>query len=194
MTVNVKNEDELFGALRNAQLKNLFFPGWGLRLIFSNKLDELWLKTYRRFNTSFSIVTNSSIAFEYVPLFSVNDKNIDCLLIRNATSRLSKRDAIIVNSFISSQKASIHVVRDINREENLPGIGLFGFKPKYLPYLTFSNFTEPWHWLQNILYEKIKNDIVCHSHVTTRFSCENISLTDDEDLIGLKYDKRMEIA
>ncbi|CAD5122094.1 DgyrCDS10544 [Dimorphilus gyrociliatus] len=187
ITVQINSEDQLYGALRNAQLRYLFFPEWKLRIIVSKPLDKLWSKAMKRLDVDVEIADNPSIKFEYLPLLAVNEKQLDALLIRNATSRLSDIDYNLVENFLHSNY-SVHIIKDKKNTDSKLRIGIMGFRPKNLPFLSFAKIEDPWNWLQTTFYKIINS--LCVLNV----ACKYDSMEEFEEYFGKKYNKRMEVV
>ena len=144
--------DMLWGAIRNAQLRNIYFPQWTLRVyvahnftnITSNKSSKdepsqkttmldvrSTLETLKTLDVDIRYVDKSKLTPE-VPqsllnLLAVDDPDVTYVLLRRADMRLSEREAAAISSWKDSSngKKATHCMRDHPRHVDtalVPGL------------------------------------------------------------------------
>ena len=130
------------GAVRNAQLLPVHFPGWVLRVYVPNpgtvhvdpdilvpgrilfKLNDLGVQI-AYVNAS----QNLSCSPKLWNYLVADDQDAQYFLIRNAHNRLSDRDANAVNEWIQKNNSVLHCVRDHPEHAKYPVVdGLWGAK------------------------------------------------------------------
>lgn len=205
MSLPAHSKIHLYGVLRNIQLVRVLMPQWILRVYVADGISERWLKKFKILNAQIVRSSGSNIPIELMPFKVMNDEKVDVFVIRNATSRLSERDVSVINRWIESN-AGFHCIRDHPRHENfkIAGIGTIGGKRKILQQLPAHPWNKiaslsisPWTWLQENLYEAVKDTILCHDSV----SCTNWPNSKPftvkrfkHDYVGRIFNERMDPA
>lgn len=114
----------VIGAVKNAEIKNDYFPDWEMRLYCDNDLqlddikklenlgvnvvnieqqnDNIYYPRYSNANTVYGMF------WRFVP---ASDKNVDYFVSRDCDSRFSDREVCAVNEWIESDKP-FHIIRD----------------------------------------------------------------------------------
>lgn len=116
------------GAIRNAQILPVYFPGWTLRVYIANPnlniIEKKWMVPERiivrlkMLNVQIVYVDTTRIKLQpkWWSLLVADDPNVKYFLVRSADGRLSDRDAVAVSDFVqaSTEKpdAAFHCVRD----------------------------------------------------------------------------------
>jgi len=136
MSLFGKNPVHTWGAIRNAQLTPVFFPGWRLRFYVidpNTSSNEQWMN-YRRIvpqriinklvQLGAEIVyvkplqgSGEILAPEFWKYLVIDDLNVQYFLIRDVDSRVNDRDAYLVdlwlrNTSSSNTSAAMHCIRD----------------------------------------------------------------------------------
>lgn len=116
------------GAIRNAQILPIYFPGWTLRVYVanpnSNTIEKKWMVPERiivrlkMLNVQIVYVDTTRIKLQpkWWSLLVADDPSVKYFLVRSANGRLSDRDAVAVSDFVqvSTEKpdTAFHCVRD----------------------------------------------------------------------------------
>ena len=131
-----------YGAIRNAQLAPVFFPGWTIRFYMENpseqtrfpKVPERIIKRLRSLGAEIKFIDTST---RNVPpmiwRFLVGDDlNVEYFIVRDTDSRLSDRDFTVVDSWIKSGRP-FHCIRDHpSHAAHFISGGMWGGKPVQL--------------------------------------------------------------
>ena len=131
-----------WGAIRNAQLAPIFFPEWKLRIYVPYEDDETarlkWtvpprvLNKLKQLGAELAYVKTKSIPPFFWRYLVVDDSGVDYFIVRNADSRLSERDASVVNNWLQRQTSNeslnaLHCIRDHPNHTNMSIVeGLWG--------------------------------------------------------------------
>ncbi len=114
---DTSSPDVIFGAMQNARLAPILFPGWKLRIYLPEEspqqpLPERIIRCLKTLNVEM-VYTNASSTLRQSELCHLvaADHIVDYFIVRSATGRLSERDAFVVGDWINSQKP-IHAIRD----------------------------------------------------------------------------------
>lgn len=164
-----ENPKYTIGAIENAKLSKLIYPGWICDFHIGKNVPKNILLQLENID-SVNIIFNRS-STDWTGMFwrfhsgYVNDITI----FRDTDSRLNLREKQAVDEWISSDK-TFHIMRD-HPHHKFPILGgMWGFKnnSKYdLKYLldSFSpsnNYGTDYDFLGNILYPLIKDDKIVH--------------------------------
>ena len=134
------------GAIRNAQLMPLFFPGWKLRVHVArpkpNAQNQQWLIPFRIINRlkllgaqiAYVDVDDVMLAPKWWSYLIADDSRVDYFIVRRSEQRLSDRDAAAVNEFIRMSKSNLglafHCIRDHPNHAKSPIVaGMWGGRP-----------------------------------------------------------------
>ena len=179
-----------YGAIRNAQLRSLYFPGWTLRI---------YLEKYQNNSTKYPMVPFKIIqklvqlgadikyvdpeAVKIAPMMwrflVADDRSVDYFIIRDCDSRFSDRDALVVEEWIASDKA-FHCIRDHPSHGRFAiSGGLWGGQPKRLRQILHKSFEEMMHgyrakylqdmnFLGHVVWTKVRNNTYCHDSFTCK--------------------------
>lgn len=123
------------GAIRNAQILPIYFPGWTLRVYVanpnSNDTEKKWivpgriLVRLKMLNVQIVYVDTARIKLEpkWWSHLVADDRAVKYFIVRRADGRLNARDAVAVSDFVeaSSQTpgAAFHCVRDHSSHSSL---------------------------------------------------------------------------
>jgi hypothetical protein len=141
------------GAIKNADLAKLLYPGWKCLFWHDDSVPEHYLKLLEeRDNVSLINVGKTNVPGRYWRFFVFRDKSIDIFCIRDTDSRLSQREVDAVSHFIQSGKA-LHVMRDHPHHNFLVMAGMWSFRNDIAHWDIEKNLDR---WLQNI---KVENKI-----------------------------------
>jgi hypothetical protein len=112
------NPKYTIGAIENAKLAQEIYPGWLCYYFMDSKVPQNIIDELSKFehviiniiegaNTSNGHDNHTAAFWRFLAL----DSNADVVLIRDTDSRLSQREKILVNQFLSSNKL-IHSIKD----------------------------------------------------------------------------------
>lgn len=120
----------LEGAIKNAELANIFFKEWICRFYHDSSVPDNWIDKMTLFKNInlFRVDTNEyGMFWRFYPMFE-NDNFI--VLSRDADSRLSEKEFKCVNEWLESDK-QFSIIRDHIRHYDFPMLGgLWGYKGK----------------------------------------------------------------
>jgi len=147
MSLYGKDPRYTWGALRNAQLVPVHLPDWTLRVYVAdepappqlavppriiNKLRLLGVEIAR-------VSTVNSMAPRNWRLLAADDLRLDYFLVRDADTRLSERESVVVRDWLSTadkdgpRSAVVHCVRDHPKHADVAIVdGLWGGRPRAL--------------------------------------------------------------
>lgn len=190
------------GLLRNLELSDKIYPGWVVYIYYNSTVPDFMIKEYERFNNVELInMKNSDLPgmfWRFTPHYDV-----ERFISRDVDSRLSMREKLAVEEWIDSNK-SFHILRDHPHHEHKVNGGMFGLKINDNYNLT--NVINDWligkkldlfnkfgdlDFLDNILYDKYKEDIIVHDSVYNNLPNSKPFPTPMEDykFIGEIYDE-----
>jgi hypothetical protein len=100
------------GAVRNAELAPVIFPGWELRFYVKDDVPPAVLAEIRALGSEVRVVSSADVGFGMNWRFLVaDDAAVDAFVCRDADSRVSLRDRYAVEDWVASGE-HFHVVRD----------------------------------------------------------------------------------
>lgn len=118
------NTEKYFGgALRNAEMKDDFFPDWEMRLYHDSSLNLDNIKKLEKLNVNLINTENQTDGLYYPTekdsktygmfwrFLPASDSNVEYFTSRDCDSRLTEREVCAVNEWIDSDKP-FHIIRD----------------------------------------------------------------------------------
>ncbi len=215
MVVNSLDQDEIWGAVRNSVLTKTFLPEWALRVFVpsssNSSLARRMVTKLQASNASVYYYASDKLAGS-VPrqtwsYLIADDPRVEYFLIRNPKQRLSARDTVGVNQWISSD-AAVYCVRDQPSHQDFPMVdGLWGARSHRLRSLLgtsmrsllldyFRNSTGHPNptaegFLLHVLWILVRNDAFCQGSVSCDKWPNSVPLptkTDPSQSLGLLYD------
>lgn len=165
------NPKYTIGAIRNAELANVIYPGWESVFFVADSVDRRILEDLSEIpNTE---VINKSEKDSWANMFwrfstCYNDQII-ASIFRDTDSRLSYREKYAVDEWMKSNK-TFHIMRDhpFHRFHILGGMWGYKHNPKYDIEKLLNNFKAQdnygtdYQFLASKLYPLIKNDKIVH--------------------------------
>lgn len=156
------------GAIRNAELAKIHFPDWMVRIYHDATVPSDILERLKELNNVQLIemfYENSKGGFlrSIWRFFTLFDKNVNYFISRDCDSRISERDKIAVDEWITSGK-DFHIVRDHPHGHGwVINAGMWGGKcnPSIDLYPIIESFCNS---SQN-LYEKTLDQILLRDHI-----------------------------
>ena len=172
MSLYGKDTTYTYGAIRNAQLTPIIYPGWKIRFYISMSEDyrvpERILDKLRYLGAELVTVTMDTEEMEprYWRYLVADDDNVRKFIIRNAEARISDREKVAVDQWLKSSE-TLHVIKDHARFNTFEG--LWGARTKELmsklKKSMKSVISEGGDILQRIL-TAVESSILCHDSVT----------------------------
>ena len=140
MSLFGKDPRYLYGAIRNAQLAPVIYPGWAIRFYIANgNSDDSLVIPHRiavnliSLGAELSIVSWTEQLYikpRYWRYLVADDEKVNAFLIRNVDARLTDRDKSAVDEWLNSTE-TLHTVRDHPKYENIAiPEGLWGARRK----------------------------------------------------------------
>jgi hypothetical protein len=165
----------LKGAIRNAELSQLLYPGWELWFYTDNSVDKTIVDKLREFkhiriiDIDISKLPNDNWAkcYRYTPM---DDSKVEIMLSRDTDSRFSIREVNSVNEWIASGK-TFHIMRD-HPCHNVPILGgaygsrkikEFKFIPNMMQYINMQGWEIDQVFMREKVYPLIKDDCIIHA-------------------------------
>ena len=157
MSLYGKDPRYTWGVIRNAQLVPVYLPGWTLRVYIAADQAPPELSVPPRIINKLRLLgaqvvevsTRNSITPRNWRLLVANDEQIDYFLIRDADTRLSEREAVIIKDWLSTTVKNgprsnvIHCIRDHPKHADKAVVdGLWGGRPGALHQLLRQNIAE----------------------------------------------------
>ena len=199
----------VLGMKENIILGKKYFPGWEIRIHYNNTVPDKYIKEYNDMGATCIKCKNIGVnKMNWEGMFwrwyPMDDKEVDIWLSRDADSRLSKREADIVNKWVKSDK-TLHTIRDHRCHYNPIMGGLFGinnrlFHKKYkfdkisdiIKSLTSFYKERPYNvdqiFLNDKLWSLLKNDVMSHiSNGGRRIYDTDIKIPSAANFIGKQY-------
>lgn len=190
MSLFGKDPKYTYGAIRNAQIVKIFFPGWNLRFFVpSVNSKEDWLVPERilfRLNLLGAEIVRVMPSVNIPPQFwstlIADNKSVDYFLIRSPDHRLSDRDFELVEDWLKT-KHPFHCIRDHKSQANSSLVpGLWGARvDEFVKLLSESMLTTiqktllntsnsasllMQEFLNEVLWPLVKDSIYCHDSVS----------------------------
>ena len=214
MSVHSLDPDYLFGAIRNAQLAPVAFPGWTVRVYvpsFNQSLFPQRIVSKLRALGAEVLEGKSDIPPEFWSYVTAWDPHVKYYLIRKPNFRLSSREFSLIEQWLHS-KYNIHCIKDadIYRRFAITD-GLLGAKTgteennfivqalrSKVQNPSTSNSTQG--FLDNV-YPQLKSSLLCHDSAHCEEDSDqrspaivnfNLPLAEDEQRIGQPYDGYMQ--
>jgi hypothetical protein len=122
------------GAIRNAELRDTYFPGWTIRFYVDDSVPQDVISKLKELGSE--IVKEEGLKGGIGGMFwrflVADDDTVDRYIVRDSDSRLNARDRFAVEEWIESGKC-IHSVRDhVNHRRSLNG-GMWGGRKGCIP-------------------------------------------------------------
>jgi len=162
------------GAVRNAELAKIYFPGWVCRYYVTGDVPSGVISQLKLLGAEIeSIPADMGYSSGMFWRFLVAaDNTVDRYIIRDVDSRLNYRDRIAVEEWIQdySSKYPIHILRDhINHCIVMNG-GMWGgvkgalptIKEDVMAWSSRDEYMADLHFLENVIWPKIKEKQVAH--------------------------------
>lgn len=203
------NATYIIGMKENIKLAKQYYSDWEVRIYHNNTVPEKYINEYKELNAICILCENigenklnwEGMFWRWLPL---DDPDVDIWISRDADSRLSDREAKIVNQWINSGK-TLHSIRDHRCHFNYIMGGLFGINNKlFCERYKFKTVNEiikelsvcykerPYNvdqiFLNDNLWKILKDDVMAHISKDGRRVYEtDILIPSAPDFIGKQY-------
>lgn len=190
------------GLLANINLIKLKFPDWCIWVYYGTDVNTNTLSKYLMYEKVRLIPTNTlgyiTKCFRYFP---IDDKTVEVCCVRDADSRITERDEICINEFLTSDKL-FHIIRDHPNHNHRIMAGMWGIK-KGLLSDSIKNVLDEWNrnrifdfwsdtqFLVEVIYPKVAHNSIIHDDLNRygELQCKQIPhLRDDKHFIGQVYE------
>ena len=199
----------VLGMKENILLGQKYFPTWEIRIYYNDTVPEKFIKEYSDLGAICIMCENvgknkmnwEGMLWRFMPL---DDNNVHYWISRDADSRLSKREADIVNQWIKSGK-TLHCIRDHKCHYHAIMGGMFGinnksFHAKYkfkkisdiisdlYKYYKERPYNVDQEFLNSQVWNLLKDDVMAHiSNKGRRIYNSDIEIPRVPDFIGKQY-------
>lgn len=190
------------GMKENILLGQKFFPDWEIRIYYNDIIPDTFINEYIKLG-AICIKCENKMNLQCIlwRFFPLDDESVHHWISRDVDSRLSKRDANLVNQWIQSNK-TLHCIRDHKYHCNAIMGGMFGINNKFFhAKYKFKKIVEiiselykkniynvEQDFLNNNLWNVLKHDVMCHiSNGGIRIYSSDIEIPAVPDFIGMKY-------
>ena len=159
------------GALCNAELSEIIFPGWVCRFYYGDSVPNDIIERLSEYSNVelIHMVEDGNHNYMTWRFLSIDDDDVEIMLSRDADSRLSFREKKLVDIFINSD-FNFHDIRDCHLHNDVMG-GTWGMKKnnkvnmKELLTLsqTQSLYGHDQYFLREFISPKFVNDSLLHN-------------------------------
>ncbi len=182
------------GAIRNAELASVIYPGWACRF-YVNHIPESIFRKLKSLNVE--IKQENGIA-DWRGMFwrfqSSYDPEVDISIFRDCDSRLSQREKAAVEDWIKSDK-NFHIMRDHPFHQYPILGGMWGYKKNskydmqslFEQFLPTDNYGTDYTFFQQILYPIIAEDKMVHDEFFDKKSFPTKRI--GQEFVGEVYDE-----
>lgn len=161
----------LQGALRNANLAPLVYPGWNVRFYVSEEIEDSLVRQLE--DAGAEVVRKERLGevdgtfWRFLP---VADASLEAVIIRDVDSRLTKREALAVDEWLASG-VDLHILRDHPCHRVVMMAGMWGCRGGAVPDMERKiEAWKVWHrkghdqdFLRDQIYPRLKQSMLVHS-------------------------------
>ena len=98
------------GAVSNAKLLPLIYPGWDMIVYYDNTVPANTISELKTLNVTLCNMTEKNISPAFWRYYIIDNKDYNYCIFRDCDSRVSEREAKLVNEWIQSKKI-LHVIK-----------------------------------------------------------------------------------
>ena len=99
------------GMIKNVKLSNEIYPGWKVRVYLDASVPEVYVKELLGLGADVIDMSHTNVPGMYWRFLPLDDKTVDVFAVRDADSRLSNREKLAVDEWLSTDRP-LHVMRD----------------------------------------------------------------------------------
>ena len=176
MSLYGKDPKYTYGAIRNAQLTPVIYPGWKLRIYITNKTESQLipsriLQKLKSLGAELAVVSGQlSLAPKYWRYLVMDDVNVKEFLIRDVHDRLTDRERVAVEKWLAS-KTTFHFIKDHPKHSKVSvPEGLWAANRQSLITALGNSIrkvlSKGGDVLQSVIWPAVKGSLLCHDSVT----------------------------
>jgi len=163
------------GAIANARMFKHVYPGWGMRVYYDSSVPETILETLKTHGVQLVNFTGSKLNKMTWRFLPISERNIERFCSRDIDSRLSLRERVAVDEWISSGR-KFHVLRDHPSHSNFAmSGGMWCAKSRVIPNLELlleqatlnDDYLKDMDFLNEKIWPLARKDVLQHD----AFSC-----------------------
>lgn len=148
------------GAIQNIKLAKILYPDWICRFYIGNSIKEDYIKKLLKFDNV--EIINMNVPGDWRGMFwrfsAISEPDVSIMIVRDADSRLSKREAVAVKEWENSN-FKFHIMRDNPQHATEILGGMWGSKKGIIDNINIliDEYSKGDFWQvdQNFLKEKI---------------------------------------
>mgnify|MGYP001230227445 CR=1 FL=1 len=185
------------GAVRNAELAPIIYPGWRCRFYVANSVPVKYIEQLKQLD-HVDIIERLQESGSWESMFwrheTCWDKSIDISIFRDTDCRLNDREKHAVDDWLNTDK-TFHIMRDHPFHGYHILGGMWGYKSNNIYNLknVFSNFNAQDHYgtdyifFRDVLFPMINEDKVTHDEFFEKqpFPTQRVS----NEFVGEIYDE-----
>jgi hypothetical protein len=194
------NPKYTLGAIRNAELTPIIYPGWISRFYCGSSvpktiIDELKSLPHIQVIEMEEAGNWTSMCWRFYP---ASEEDVEFMISRDSDSRIDFREKAAVDEWISSGK-SLHIMRDHKEHTSLIMGGMWGIKGNAIQDI--KKLIEDYHkgdfwqvdqnFLNSMIYPKLKDDAFIHDefHNYERFKNRFPTERHGSDFVGQRVNE-----
>ena len=164
-----------YGIWENAMLIPVIYPGWIMRVYYTESCKQEIIKELKKlpYVECSLFVTDNSFRNTMLRFLPAYEENNDVVIVRDADSRVNKREKAAVDQWLKSDK-DFHIMRDHPKNRTKILAGLWGARKKILVgklddfFEWFDNppnrrFSSDQQFLARKIYPLVKNNTMIHA-------------------------------
>lgn len=165
------NPKYTIGAIKNAELAPIVYPGWVCRFYISSDVPKEIVKKLQLTSEVITIDTIGNWKLTVERFKAIDDNDVECVIFRDTDSRLNLREKAAVDEWLKSDK-TMHIMKDHPYHGGFPILaGMWGLKKKGFD-LNMTNMlkiysnSEQYHYdqifLNNFIWKYYADDCIIH--------------------------------
>jgi hypothetical protein len=167
------------GAIRNAELTKVYFPGWICRFYITSDVPEDVVNKLKELGSEIEAIPSGMgyTSGMFWRFLVASDETVDRYIIRDVDSRLNARDRMAVEEWINS-KYPVHIMRDHVNHCLVMNGGMWGgvknavsfMKDRVMEWKKRDEYMADLYFLEEAIWPDIKNKQISHdSYCCDRF-------------------------
>jgi len=173
------NPKYTIGAVKNANLTNIIYPGWISRFYCGTSVPDDIIKELKSVENTEIIIMNETGNWKgmFWRFYPASEEDVDIMLSRDTDSRLNLREKYAVDEWLKSDK-DFHIMRDHPYHSTVILGGMWGVRNHLLKDMKnyINDYIKGNYWqidqqfLKNKIYPIIRNNTFVHDEY---FNYEN---------------------
>ena len=188
------------GAIRNAELTPIIYPGWISRFYCGKSVPEDVVEELKLLPSTQVVQMDedgdwTSMCWRFLP---ASENGVDVMISRDSDSRIDFREKAAVDQWINSGKA-LHIMRDHREHTSLIMGGMWGIRGGAIPNMKelINNYHKGDFWqvdqnfLNSVIYPKLIDNAFVHDefHNYERFKNNFPTSRHGSDFIGQRVNE-----